>query len=178
MYISGVMSVENAKHSGCHWHAKQMKLWIEWRGTFLWKLKSHCPRSWKHVGNFICISSEHFATEGTRNQTVVMTLKSPSFPSLQSQDIFTQMWSACCFSVFLCVCVCVCLSVCLLVVPACCPFQVLNLLTHFHEIWYEHYSTGGHFPAVLTFLHSLIIMVKKVKQSCYRPEQTQRVPGS
>ena len=148
MFISGMMPVENAKHLGRHWHTKQMKLWIEWKVTFPWKLRNHCPWSWKHVGKFISISSEHFATGGTRNQTVVMTRRAPHFQAYRAKKV-SQKCEVHAVSQSSCVCVCVC--ICLSVVSACCPFQVLNLLTHFHEIWYEHYPTGGHFTAVDTW---------------------------
>jgi hypothetical protein len=106
------MSVKNAKHSGCHWHAKQMKLWIDRRGTFPWKLKNRCPWSWKHVGNFICISSGHFAAGGTRNRAVVTTFEEPLISKPTKPRHFHRNVKCVLFlSLSVCVCVCVCVSI-------------------------------------------------------------------
>ena len=84
-----------------------MKLWIDWRETLPWKLKNQCPWSWKHVGNFICISSEHFATEGTRNQMVVMTFEEPLI-SKPTKPRHCHRTVKCMLFPTLSVCVCVC----------------------------------------------------------------------
>ena len=70
------MSVENTKHSDAIDTQNRWNCGLS-EGTCPWKLRNHSLWSWKHVGNFICISSEHFEKGGIRNRTVVSTVEEP-----------------------------------------------------------------------------------------------------